>query len=207
MNEAADVANNLPAIILLSLWWAFLSALDVLSRPREPQRAEQPGRNPPDTELHPVDDSPNFAKLREIDPEFDAKAFLEGACRAYEVVLQAYASGNFRTLQPLLSGDVMQAFADAWTARTERRETLELTFIGIESAEIVSVATTAKTMEIAVLFRAQTVGAERSATGDVIRGDPSSVTITADLWTFSRSVPIDGNAWVVVATDGAPEPA
>jgi len=46
MNEAADVANSIPAIILLSLWWAFLSTLELLYRPRETGTTEQSTAKP-----------------------------------------------------------------------------------------------------------------------------------------------------------------
>lgn len=193
MNEAADAASNVSAIVLLSLWWAFLSALDLLST----QRGSTPARPAAAAE----DPDPRFAALRRLDPGFDAATFLKGARRAYEAVLQAYALADLQTLRTLLAPDVLAAFAEACAGRGERRETLELTVVGIDSAEIADIEITAGTIEITVRFRAEIVSAERSATGDVIAGDPAAVRGTADLWTFSRPVPSDGAAWVVVATD------
>ena len=114
-------------------------------------------------------------------------------------MLHAYALGDSQSLRPLLSDEVLEAFADDCIGRRERQETLELTVVGIESAEIVSAEVASGTMEITVLFHAQIVTAERAASGDVIGGDPADVAITSDLWTFSWSG--DRNTWVIVATD------
>lgn len=205
MNEAADVANSIPAIILLSLWWAFLSTLELLYRPRETGTTEQSTAKP-SNDNRSIADNPSLADLRALDPNFDADAFVEGAKRAYEMVLHAYALCDIETLRPLLSIEVLQAFTDACDRRNEEQETLEMTFIGFESAQIVSAETSSEAMEITVLVRAQIVSATRSASGGIVSGDPNAVTVTADLWTFSRSGATEG-AWVVIATDEAPEPA
>jgi predicted lipid-binding transport protein (Tim44 family) len=197
MNEAADVANNIPAVVLLSLWWAFLSTLDLLFTPAESEKPDRAPAKPPDDDAA----DPREAELRKLDPTFDRETFLSGAKRAYETVLNAYALGDLKTLRSLLSPEVLKAFADACALRQERQETLELTFIGLETASITDIESTADAIEITVLFRALIVSAERSAKGDIIGGNPAAVTLSADLWTFSRPVPAVGNAWIVVATD------
>lgn len=209
MNETAELANNLPAIILISLWWAFLSTLDILFTPRDSDKPDRTAAKPPDDTAAAADgEDAAYAEFRELDPAFSVEAFLKGARRAYDAVLHAYALGDFKSLRPLLSDEVLEAFAEACAGRREREETLELTVVGIESAKIVSAEVSAGTMDIAVLFHAQIVSAERAANGDVIGGDPVALAITSDLWTFSRPVPVEGNAWIVVATDEmAPEPA
>lgn len=203
MSEAADAANNIPAIILFSLWWAFLSALDVLLMPHESGKPSQLGTKPGGDGVSTIGEDSPIAELRRLDPAFDVEIFLRGARRAYEAVLQAYARGDVAALQPLLSAEVLAAFANTYTARRESHETLELAFIGIEAAEVTHIEITAEAMEITVLFHAQIVSAERSAAGDVISGDPKAVITTDDLWTFSRPAPFRSDAWVVVATDVA----
>ena len=203
MNETADAATNFPTILLLSFWWAFLYALELLARLRVSGTIDQPRTHLPDcTSIHA--DETGFPELRELDPEFRAGAFLEGARRAYEAVLDAYARGDIEALRPLLSADVLQAFAEAGAARSGKGEALEMSFIGFESSEIASVDASPAAIEIAVLFRALVVSSEHSAAGEVIRGDPASVALTSDLWTFTRPVTAESHAWVIMATDQGP---
>ncbi len=208
MSEAADIANNIPAVVLFSLWWAFLSALDLLFTPAESEQTDQAPAKPPDGSVT----DPRETELRKLDPTFDMENFLGGAKRAYQAVLGAYALGDLKTLRSLLSPEVLKAFADACTVRQQKQETLELTFIGLETVRITGIETASDAIEITMLFRALIVSAERSATGDVISGNPAAVALSADLWTFSRPVPPVGDTWIVVATDdgetaGAAPPA
>lgn len=201
MNEAADIASILPAIVALSLWWAFLSTLDMLFGQHPPGATDQPPARLPEGDAPPVAHDPQPGGLRDLDPEFDAKGFLAGAQRAYESVLDAYAANDLETLQRLLSAEVLEVFGEACASRMARQETLEITFIGIEAADIVDAAATAGAMEITVRFRAQIVRAERAATGEIVDGDPTMVTVSRDLWTFSRPVEAGSDAWRIVATE------
>jgi len=200
MSEAGDVASGLPVIILFAFWWALVSMLEFLSAQGEA------GNGPAAAAARETGDEA-FPELREADPQFSSADFLHGACRAYEEVLRAYALYDVKALRLLLSAEVLRAFSDAFAARAAREETLELTFVGIQTAEIVGVAVQPEAIDIAVLFRAQVVQAARSADGEVISGDPTAVAAVADVWTFSHRRPVDGTPWVVVATDEFAEAA
>jgi len=204
MSETVDVVSELPVIILFAFWWALLSMLEFLSA--QGPAAGGP-KAAPKTGVAPTGDGDAFPELREADPRFSNADFLQGACRAYEEILRAYALCDVKALRPLLSAEVLRAFAEAFAARAAREETLELTFVGIEAAEIVGVAVRPEAIEIAVLFRAQVIQAERSAAGAVIAGDPAAVATVADMWTFSHRRPAGRGAWVVVATDEFAEAA
>lgn len=204
MDDAANVAGNLITIVLLSVWWALLS-MAPFSGSREAGKAERKGAGTQDAETPAAGAGPVLAGLRELDPQFDMEAFLGGARRAYETIVQAYALGDMEALRPLLSAEVLKAFADVRAARGERRETLDLSLVGIDSAEIASVEIGDEAVEVAVVFRAQIISVERSPAGAVIRGDPAAVVATADLWTFSRALPAKGAAWTLIATDEAAE--
>ena len=201
MNEAADAASTLPAILLLWLWWTFLSALDIFTSAREAQ--DKPGQavSPPAEEV-PQNRDDRFIGICRLDPSFRVDAFLDGARKAYEIVVLAYAAADLDTLRPLLSHEVLTAFAGACADRAERGESLELTFIGIENVEVETVEVTAGAMEVTLRFRAQALCAERSADGTVIGGSPSHVAELEESWTFARAVPVTGSAWTVVATGG-----
>lgn len=207
MDQASEIAGNWPAIILLSLWWGVISVLDLLARQHDIGKPARPAPEPPGSGVPEVADDSRWAALRALDPGFDAGNFLAGAQRAYEAILLAYAQGNVEALRPLLSAAVLQAFAEACAARRERGETLELTFIGMRSAEIVATEASSGTMEITVRFRAEIVSVERTAAGGVLSGDPAAVVATADLWTFARPVSADRSAWILIATDSEARPA
>lgn len=198
MNEAGDIVSNLPAIILLSFWWAFLSTLDMFFRPGGFGETNASPTPPETSYAAPAD--PRLRELLALDPRFDAEAFLRGARRAYEEIVRLYAHGDLELLRPLLSAEVLAAFVHTCATRADRGETLELTFVGIDAAEIEVADVSADTVEIDVRFRAEIVSVVRSQSGAVLSGDPTAVIVTDELWTFSRP-PGDNDAqWILVAT-------
>lgn len=198
MNDAGDFVSNLPAIMLLSFWWAFLTTLDLLFRPGgfgETDAASAPSQA---DEIVPAD--PRLRELLALDPHFDAEAFLRGARRAYEEIVRHYARGDVVMLRPLLSADVMAVFADTCAARAGRNETLDMTFIGIDEAEIISTDVSAQTIELQVRFRAEIVSVLRAQSGAVLAGDPAAVVVTDERWVFSRAPADAETQWIVSAT-------
>ncbi|MEQ8936972.1 MAG: Tim44/TimA family putative adaptor protein [Amphiplicatus sp.] len=51
--------------------------------------------------------------LRVADPDFDEKAFLEGARGAYEMVVEAFAGGDLKSIRRYLGQSVYDAFKAA----------------------------------------------------------------------------------------------
>ncbi|MBX3530341.1 MAG: Tim44 domain-containing protein [Rhizobiaceae bacterium] len=199
MDDAGDIVSNLPAIMLLSFWWAFLSTLDLIFRPGGFTESDADAAPPRADETAPAD--PRLRELLAFDPHFDTGAFLSGARRAYEEIVRHYASGDIEMLRPLLSADVLAVFAQACAARVQSGETLELTFIGIDEAEIVAARVTAQSIELEVRFRAEIVSALLARSGAVIEGDTSTVILTDERWTFARAPADDETRWTVIATD------
>ena len=203
MHEAADIASSIPAIVILSMWWAFLSTLEMLLHPGDvPDTDSRRTAAPqPEAEAAAAAQDERLADLRAVEPGFDPGAFLRGACGVYETVLDAYASGDSAALEPLLSPEVFAAFGAACAERQARGETLELALVGIDKAEILDVDVLSDRAEVTVLFRTQFVGVVRTDTGEVASGSPVAIQTAADRWTFARPLPGRRADWVIVATD------
>lgn len=199
MNEVGDFASQVPALVLVALWWALLSMLDLLSGQYGASDGEGSGDHL-SGKIQGLAGGRDLAELYKTDPDFDADAFLRNACRAYEEILRAYALCDMKALRTLLSDDVFRAFEQASARRMEKGETLELTLVGISSATIADVVLDGQAVEISVLFRAEIIQAERGPAGDVTCGDPTVLADVADLWTFSRFLPIGSGSWTLVAT-------
>ena len=149
--------------------------------------------------------SPLAAGLDSIvdaDQSFDAKHFLTGARAAYEMIVNAYAEGDRRTLKNLLSRDVHDNFEAAIDEREKRGETVESRFVAIDSAEITGAELRSKTTQLTVRFVSQLVSVTRDKSGDVIDGNAEKVTDVTDVWTFARDTTSRDPNWKLVATEG-----
>src|ERR1019366_10653955 len=61
--------------------------------------------------------APGLDAIAAAAPDFDPKHFLTGARAAYEMIVNAYAEGDRRTLKNLLSREVYDGFEAAITER------------------------------------------------------------------------------------------
>ena len=149
-------------------------------------------------------DTPLAGALTEIqiaDRTFDVDGFVEGAKRAYEMIVMAFANGDRKELKPLLSPDVYEGFEAAITAREEAGHTVETNFVGIKSAEIVDAAMNGSDAEVTISFVSELISHTRDNEGHVVEGDPNQVVEIKDIWTFARDTRDNDPNWQLIGTD------
>jgi predicted lipid-binding transport protein (Tim44 family) len=126
---------------------------------------------------------------------------LTGARAAYEMIVNAYAEGDRRTLKNLLSREVYDNFDAAIGEREKRGETVESRFVAIDNAEVTAAELRGKTMQLTVRFVSQLVSVTRDKAGNVIDGSADKVTDITDVWTFARDTASRDPNWKLVATE------
>lgn len=170
----------------------------------EPQFEDDPeDLEDPDIAADGASDDPmsqGLAQIREADPGFDPDDFISGAEIAFELVIEAYASGDISTLKPLLNSEVFANFSQAIRDREQAGETLEDILVGITSAEIVEVLVEDRTANITAKFVTEQINVTRDENGDVIDGNPTTVVNVTDFWTFARDIKFRDPNWTLVAT-------
>ena len=134
-------------------------------------------------------------------PDFDAKHFLTGARAAYEMIVNAFAEGDRRTLKNLLSREVFDGFEAAITEREKRGDTVESRFVSIDNAEITAAEVRGRNVQVTVRFQSKLVSVTRDKNGNVIDGNAEKVTDVTDVWTFARDVSSRDPNWKLVATE------
>lgn len=135
------------------------------------------------------------------DPSFNPKEFIGGAEMAYEMIVNAFADGDTRTLQNLLSKSVYEGFASAIEERGEKGETVKSSFVGIDSSEIRAAEVKDHQANITMRFESQIVSATFDRDGNLVDGDENNVVRVKDLWTFSRDTRNSDPNWKLVATE------
>ena len=135
------------------------------------------------------------------DPNFDAKHFLTGARAAYEMIVNAFAGGDRRTLKNLLSREVCEGFESAISEREKRGETVDNRFVSIDNAEVTAAELRARTAQLTVRFQSKLITATRDKDGNVIDGNAEKITDVTDVWTFARDLSSRDPNWKLVATE------
>jgi predicted lipid-binding transport protein (Tim44 family) len=135
------------------------------------------------------------------DANFDGQHFLTGARAAYEMIVNAYAEGDRRTLKNLLAREVYDGFESAISEREKRGEMVESRFVSIDSAEITAAELRGRNAQVTVRFQSKLVSVTRDKDGNVIDGNAEKVTDITDVWTFARDVSSRDPNWKLLATE------
>lgn len=174
------------------------------ARSREPRsETDMSDSDRPQAEPVPQPVSTNARVLREADPSFDENEYLSGARGAYEMIVEAFASGDLRSIRPFLSDGVYDAFKSAVVARDEADHKADVKFVGIEHAGIVDANVDDTALTAVTEFTSNQVRVTRDADGEVVDGDPNRIDLVKDRWTFSRKRSSRDPNWILVATGGA----
>ena len=153
-----------------------------------------------------VDDPALVAGLKSVqsaDPQFNREDFITGACAAFEIIIQAFAAGDSKRLQPLVNDTVYQLFAGAVDERNSAGETLETTLVGLREKEIVEAGMNGRTARVTVRFVSDQINLVRDSDNDVVDGDPGVSQEVVDMWTFERDTGSRDPNWMLVATRSA----
>ena len=133
-------------------------------------------------------------------PNFNKANFLRSACRVFEMILQAFNSGNIENIKGLVSKKIWDAFSSVLAERKENNITSEVDFICFDKTEIKDVKLLKNSVKVVVEFISEQVNILKNDKGEVIEGDENFVQKITDVWTFERSLNAKSNNWTLVST-------
>lgn len=163
--------------------------MEAARRVRETERAE-----PVETEEpQPVVEAdiqgpaqPGLDAIARAEPSFSAATFLDGAKGAYEMIVEAFASGDVDGLKGLLTEQKFDRWRAAIEAREARGHRQISDIVRLVRAEIVQADVQGREARIGVRFEVDLASGVTDADGKVIEGDPSRVARINEVWTFMR---------------------
>jgi predicted lipid-binding transport protein (Tim44 family) len=163
-----------------------------------PETAQAAAEEPESETQTPLE--AGLTQIKVADPKFDPREFLSGARLAFEVILTSYAGSDTAALKPLLSPEVFGNFSQSIRDRQQANETMEITLVGIKSADTVEAYMAGRTAHLTIKFVSQQITAVRDDNNEVIEGDPKEVIDVTDFWTFARDTRSGDPNWILVAT-------
>ena len=130
------------------------------------------------------------------------KEFLKGARIAYETIITDFSDNDNKitTSKPLLNKDIYNQFNEALKERNSRGHFAEITFIGINSAEIKEHKKVDKILNVTVDFIAEVITCIKDKNQKIISGDPKKIKKIYDTWVFSRDITSANPNWQLVDT-------
>ncbi len=134
---------------------------------------------------------------------FDVEAqkdFLKGAKIAYETIITDFSDNDNKitSSKPLLNKEIYNQFNEALKKRSESGHHAEITFIGINSAEIKEHKKIGNILNVTVNFIAEVITCIKDKDKKIISGDPEKIKKIYDTWVFSRDTTSANPNWQLV---------
>ena len=141
-----------------------------------------------------------LTQMSRQDPQFDAALFLDGARKAYEMILEAFWKGDKETYTPFVDEDIAQNFSTAIAARDAEGLTLSNRLVALNKAEITHAVISGTTGSITIVFDADIIAATHDQDGNLVEGSMSDTHNVKDKWVFSRNLGSGDPNWTLVET-------
>ena len=118
---------------------------------------------------------------------FNHREFLDGAKKAFEIIISSFNNGDKKTLKNLVSKDVYSAFEKAIDEKTNNPESQFYSLIveGIADAKVEN-----DTISISVNFISE----------QMLNNDEGSIVKNKDTWTFEKPVNSSSPIWIFTQT-------
>ena len=130
------------------------------------------------------------------------KEFLKGAKLAYETIITDFSDNDNKltTSKPLLSKKIYEQFNEALKERNNKGLSAEITFIGINSADIKEHNKTNNILQVTVDFVSEVITCIKDKEKKIVSGDPEKIKKIYDTWVFSRDTRSNNPNWQLVET-------
>ena len=129
--------------------------------------------------------------------EFKEDIFLKGAQAAYEMIVNAFASADKKTLKDLTSPDVYKSFVAVLDDRKNKKLLNQFTFIGIKKAKIENIDKKDSFYNVKTRFVSEIISCVKDANNNIIEGSSDEIQTVNDVWSFSKDLNSDDPTWLL----------
>jgi predicted lipid-binding transport protein (Tim44 family) len=127
--------------------------------------------------------------------EFKEEVFLKGAQAAYEMIVNAFAAADKKTLKDLTSPEVYKNFVNVLDDRKNKKYVNQFTFIGIKKAKIENINKKNSLYDVKTRFVSEIISCIKDQNNNIVEGSPEEIQTVNDVWCFSRDLNSDDPTW------------
>jgi len=150
--------------------------------------------------LKNINTETDINKKNETFDERAQKEFIKGAKIAYETIITDFSDDDNKLTKckSLLSKKIYDQFNVALQERNNKGYNAEITFIGINSADIKEHKIINNILNVTVEFVGEVITCVKDKNKKIISGDPDKIKKIYDTWIFSRDTRSSNPNWQLV---------
>jgi predicted lipid-binding transport protein (Tim44 family) len=141
-------------------------------------------------------------RMQSVDRTFDPARFLDGAEKAFRIIVAAFASGDRVTLRGLLADETYNGFEQAIAGREAAGQSQVSTIHSVHSATIEAADLRGSVASVTVKFVSDQTNLTQDKDGHPVVGTDAVTEIT-DIWTFERDLANRDPVWRLVSARSA----
>jgi len=127
--------------------------------------------------------------------QFNETSFLKGAQAAYEMIVNAFANEDKKTLKDLADPEIYKNFISVIDERQSKKIKNDFTFIGIKKAKIEEVKNHDTLYSVKVRFISEIISSTKDETGKIIDGNNNEIQTVNDVWIFRKDLNSEDPTW------------
>ena len=132
--------------------------------------------------------------------EIAKKQFLKGAEIAYEQIITYFATGDKKSLKPLLEKEMFKRFSEVIDERKNKQLKSETTFIGFKSIKILEFKKIENIYKVTVNFVSEIITCVKDKNNQIIEGNPDTIKTVNDIWRFAKNMWSQDPTWYLIDT-------
>lgn len=144
-----------------------------------------------------------LSEIASADAAFDVNGFMTGARYAFEMIVTAYNKGDRAVIKPLVSPKLFQDFSSGIAAREAAGHVSDFTLHRIKAARITEAHLGGTMAYVTVDYDVEETITTKDRDGNIVTGDPNSISSIRDIWTFTRDIRSSDPNWILIETRAA----
>jgi predicted lipid-binding transport protein (Tim44 family) len=139
-------------------------------------------------------------KIKELDPSFDEKRFLQAAKQSFSMIVADFAKGDLTDSAKFLSPAIADHFKKAIAERAKAGHMLENKIARIRDADVAATKIDGTRAILTVRIESEQENVLRDDKGAVLSGQPGRTEEISDVWTFARDTKSADPTWQLIET-------
>ena len=132
--------------------------------------------------------------------DFDPYHFIQGAKRAFSMIIEAFSKGDRSILQNLLSPELYQSYIEVIQEREEKGETWESEIVDLKKSLISDAKMIDGIAHLTVDFEAIEKVTVRDSKGSFIGDEKGMPEQTENRWVFAKDLKDKKTSWMLIET-------
>jgi predicted lipid-binding transport protein (Tim44 family) len=146
-----------------------------------------------------------LSELLQWDKNFSIDDFYKGAAKAFEMILNAYASGRIETLQMLLSPGLLKQFMKVIEERTQKGWVQLIEIVSFLRVSLEKIEIDQTVASITLHFLTEQTNVTKNKNGEIEKGTLNLIEEIEDHWTFQKDKNLSKDIWVLTSIQSHPK--